>query len=267
VPEVRRDFLERVRFRLAAQFEEEIEDCTLLLQQLEAMCARLAAFLRSRQRGIQAFELSLHHRDLAPTRVILRFVTPVNQPEQIAAVIKEHLLRTPLPAPVRSARIRSGQLLDIQASTGCISFAAGACEFRERGPEEILRLLERLRARLGESALYRLEVIADHRPEKASGKYRDFSIRTGGTAAGIAICTRPLWLLDPPRPLEEQHGWPCHEGVLGIEGGPERIESGWWDGEDTMRDYYSARTPAGIRVWIYRNRRAPYGWFLHGFFG
>jgi len=51
--------------------------------------------------------------------------------------------------------------------------------------------------------------------------------------------------------------------------GPERIESGWWDGGDVRRDYFVARTPDAETVWIYRDHR--YGtddgeWFLHGLF-
>ena len=49
--------------------------------------------------------------------------------------------------------------------------------------------------------------------------------------------------------------------------GPERIESGWWDGADVRRDYFIAENPRGETVWIYRDHR--YGiddgeWFLHG---
>ena len=51
--------------------------------------------------------------------------------------------------------------------------------------------------------------------------------------------------------------------------GPERIESGWWDGADVRRDYFVAESPRGETVWIYRDHR--YGiddgeWFLHGVF-
>jgi protein ImuB len=75
-----------------------------------------------------------------------------------------------------------------------------------------------------------------------------------------------VWLLAMPQPLAggEQ---PRYEGRLEIEDGPERIESGWWDGHDVRRDYYVARTPAGTRLWIFRERRAGGGWFLHGVFG
>jgi protein ImuB len=51
--------------------------------------------------------------------------------------------------------------------------------------------------------------------------------------------------------------------------GPERIESGWWDGADIRRDYFVADTHEGATAWIYRDHR--YGvedgeWFLHGLF-
>ena len=39
------------------------------------------------------------------------------------------------------------------------------------------------------------------------------------------------------------------------------------DGADVQRDYYVARTPAGARLWIYRDCAGERGWFLHGFFG
>ena len=48
--------------------------------------------------------------------------------------------------------------------------------------------------------------------------------------------------------------------------GPERIESGWWDGNDVARDYFVARNPAQSLLWIYRERREGGGWYLHGFF-
>jgi protein ImuB len=60
---------------------------------------------------------------------------------------------------------------------------------------------------------------------------------------------------------------PRYEGALELEEGPERIESGWWDGRDVQRDYYVARTQAGTRLWVFRERAAEGRWFLHGVFG
>ena len=80
------------------------------------------------------------------------------------------------------------------------------------------------------------------------------------------LSARPAWLLARPQPLEGGDR-PCFEGPLVIEDDPERIESGWWDGHDVRRDYYVARNPGGVRLWIFRERSAAGGWFLHGVFG
>jgi protein ImuB len=73
---------------------------------------------------------------------------------------------------------------------------------------------------------------------------------------------RPVWLLDAPLPLD---------GGLLLEQGPERIESGWWDGNGVARDYYiarqvgtAARVP-GARLWVFQERHSK-RWYLHGVF-
>ena len=54
---------------------------------------------------------------------------------------------------------------------------------------------------------------------------------------------RPLWLLPRAQPLRDPR--------LRIVSGPERLESGWWDGEDARRDYYVLETSQGQRAWAY----------------
>ena len=78
---------------------------------------------------------------------------------------------------------------------------------------------------------------------------------------------RPVWLVEPPQRIAEIGGKPHHDGPLTLVAGPERIESGWWDGEAVTRDYFIARTEARALVWIFRERGLPLGWFLQGYFG
>ena len=61
-------------------------------------------------------------------------------------------------------------------------------------------------------------------------------------------------------------GQPVWEGPLLLEHGPERIESGWWDGGDVRRDYYRASNPRGAMLWVYQDLRSQ-DWYLHGVFG
>jgi protein ImuB len=78
---------------------------------------------------------------------------------------------------------------------------------------------------------------------------------------------RPLWLLNAPLPLDVQDGRPHLDGALELEPDAERIESGWWDGNDVRRDYFVACDAAGARLWVYRELSADGGWWLHGVFG
>jgi protein ImuB len=83
--------------------------------------------------------------------------------------------------------------------------------------------------------------------------------------AGAPTMPRPLWLLSEPAALAP--AWHVDPWIL--RDGPERIESGWWDGGDVRRDYFVAEAPQGGLAWIYRDHRRGTDdgeWFLHGWF-
>ena len=49
--------------------------------------------------------------------------------------------------------------------------------------------------------------------------------------------SHPVWLLQDPEPLREHGSRPLLDGqALQLLSGPERIESGWWDGDLAERD-------------------------------
>jgi protein ImuB len=197
--------------------------------------------------------------------VRLRFVQPIGaQPQRMQALVRERLARLELPEPVRSVRLLSGPLLDLQSEP----VELFAHDRRESG-ENLPQLVERLRARLGHEAVHGLACVAEHRPEAAWRKAPSPGLRPISPARAGELrepspalyeVQRPLWLLEAPEP--------CDATRLELEDGPECIESGWWDGHDVARDYYVARNREGARLWIFRNRREtdPAGWFLHGWF-
>jgi len=50
--------------------------------------------------------------------------------------------------------------------------------------------------------------------------------------------------------------------AMALLAGPERIESGWWDGADMARDYFVARAANEALLWIYRERSPAGAWYL-----
>ncbi len=63
-----------------------------------------------------------------------------------------------------------------------------------------------------------------------------------------SLMPRPVWLLAEPVPLAAADLHQLQQGSLVLEMGPERIESGWWDGNGVARDYYGARPAQGGAV-------------------
>jgi protein ImuB len=252
----RRAFVPRVRFRERRDFETEIDQVAYLEKALEPLIADCAGFLRRRQAGIQRLELRLRHRQAPPTRVRLGFASVTSEARRLADVLTQQLSRLVLTAPVRALELVSGALQPL-SGVSCDAFVGTG----GLGPDSAAELVERLRARLGERAVYGVSTRPEHRPEAAWRRVHELPLAAAphGAAAGdAAVMPRPLWLLDEPR------HWPRGAALAPLDA-PERIESGWWDGRGVARDYYRVRAARGVKLWVFQERHTK-RWYLHGLF-
>lgn len=263
----------RARYAGRVDLDHELEDHERILQALQPLLAELERFLRKRQRGITALQCRFHHYRAAPTRCALRLAAPEASAARLLTLLRERLATLALPEPVRRCELRGGALSERPLASQSL-WSAGEHGHAPTG--EMPALVEHLRARLGAEAVYGLQRVSEHRPERAwQKKGTDLFIdpakaRAAGTPAinrSVPFFPRPLWLLAAPELLEQQRGRPRRQGPLELLAGPERIESGWWDGADVARDYYLARDARGSRLWIYRDLAGPRHWFLHGVWG
>lgn len=257
--------------RFAVRFEPSFETTRTdaLLRELQPHLLELQRFLLQRQRGITALLLLLEHRRQPSTRVLLRLAAPEHLAQRLSALLAERLSRVALPGPVRRVALRSGPLW--QAALG----NANLWQPGEQGGGATAQMpgfLHTLRARLGDQAVQGLALRPDHRPERLS-QVAEPQLQFAG-AADLAAPPwssdrRPLWLLPAPQPLQQDaSGWPVCDGQrLRLLAGPERLETGWWDGQDIRRDYYMAADAAEVRLWVFRERDGQRRWFLHGPFG
>ena len=209
----------------------------------------LAAYLSGRDGGVLRFTIALEHEDHADTDVVVGLLAAERDPARLFDLARSRLERTAIPAPIRALRLLARELPPF--------VPAGRDLFDDRPPQAMPwdALRDRLRARLGSDAVHQLATHADPRPEQAMRR----SAMLKKEPAALVLPPRPTWLL--PRPV------PLHDTQLEIVAGPERIESGWWDGGDVRRDYYVLRTSQGQRAWAFRPAGRQDGpWLLHGWF-
>jgi protein ImuB len=258
-PDARPSFTPPSRFTAALPLPAPVHEAGALLFAARRLIAELCGLLAAGGNGVQRLCLTLAHEDHEDTQIALNLVAATRDPEHLVSVLRERLGRLHLARPATAIALASEALAPLPARS--LSFLPATGDHAET----VSRLIERLRGRLGDEAVHGLGLAADHRPEQAW--------RTGepgrAAAAGDPACRvpRPLWLLAVPQRLDASTDAPCYEGPLTLLAGPERIESGWWDGGDVTRDYFVARNPAQSLLWIYRERRGSSAWYLHGFFG
>lgn len=255
------------RFGQHLALPAETDDSEALLFPAHRLLLELEGFLRRHDAGARRLAWTLIHERLheppPPTRLDIGLAAPQRDPRHLLTLLREHLSRVALAHPVAGLALEVDDLETLLPATPAIDGA------QQAPAEDWPQLVEKLRARLGEEAVHGLCCFADHRPECAWRACAPGE-ETDAASAPPPAPHRPLWLLAEPLALQPRgpRALPAlaGEAPLALLQGPERIESGWWDGGDAARDYYVARDGACARYWIYRERRGARRWFLHGYF-
>jgi protein ImuB len=256
-PSPRHFFTPPAQFSARLELPSPVANSEALLFAAKRLLIQLAGFLVSRNGGIQRYILKFEHEKRAPSSVEIGLVAPTRDAERLVLLARERLAAFVLPEPAAAIAVEADEILALAAETHHLF------PDRVNAPGEWEKLVERLRARLGTRAVHGLASCSEHRPE-----YAWRIAEPGTTNAAPEYGPRPLWLLENPQPLAETGDRPHdRHGPLALIAGPERIESGWWDGNDVQRDYFIAHAANQATLWIYRERRRPGGWYLHGIFG
>ncbi|KTB70742.1 MULTISPECIES: DNA polymerase Y family protein [Pseudomonas] len=234
-------------FDVRIELNFDVESHQALLFPLKRLIADLALFLAGRDSGVQRFSLHLEHVEGPETVVPVGLLSAERDASMLFELARGRLEQVLVASPVRAVRLLAQDLPDFVPAHRQL--------FDERVQQTLPweQLRERLRARLGDESVNGLRAQADHRPECAWQPHS-----TSKPVLPAKGCMRPGWLLREPQPL------PLH--ATRIVAGPERIESGWWDGGDVRRDYYLVETSNGQRAWAYRSVGEQGELLLHGWF-
>jgi len=235
------------RFDVRIELNFDVQSHQALLFPLRRLTGDLSAFLCGRDSGVQRFDLHLEHAQAPDTVIKVGLLSAEREPAMLFELARGRLEQVQVTSPVRGFRLVAQDLP---------VFVPQRQDLFDDRPQQTLpweQLRERLRARLGDEAVQGLRFHADHRPECAWQAASDKNL-----CPTLHRVQRPGWLLSEPTLLAE-HG-------VNILMGPERIESGWWDGADIRRDYYLIQTRAGQQGWAFRNVGQSDGLWLQGWF-
>ena len=252
IPDPREPFVPPSRFEGSLALPAEVIAAEPLLFAARRLLLELEGHLAARGEGAGEVRLALLHREGRATRIDVGLVSPARDPAHLLGLLRERLAATRIPEPVSAVALSVENVLPLSPGNREL-WQEKARDVEEAWPE----LVERLRARLGERAVQGIAVAAEHRPELSF--LRTALSRSVEPWVPPRFGLRPFWLLARPAPL-------AREGVTLLLG-PERIESGWWDGNDVRRDYFVAEDARGSRLWIFRERDGERRWYLHGIFG
>lgn len=221
---------------------------------LEDLARRTLAVLAACSRAASGVELSFLHEDGAPTRFEVRLASPITQARALLGVLRERLDRLDLGRPVVAVDLRVLDAALVVEKQGDLFSPRDAGE-----AEDLACLIGRLEGRLGARHVCRAELVAEHRPERAVN-WQPADNALAPDPAALAPGRRPTRLLESPRPLEPEQVARLRR-VLG----PERIETGFWDGAEVRRDYWIVADEAFRESWIFEDLDSG-RWFLHGVF-
>src|SRR6266849_6153788 len=271
LPDARALFVAPERYHGQLELPSPVEETEALLFAVRRLVVELAGFLHGRGAGVTRMRFDLVHEDVPPTSIVIGLAA-TRQIEHMQNVLRERLSRLQLPDRVEAIRLASEETAPLAGKEGELFQGSG------KDGEAGTQLVERLRARLGEHAVHALALHADHRPERAQGSAQGTKASARATQASARASlaaastgrdarstsrvfpVRPLWLFAEPRPLGAEPA----SAELKLLSGPERIESGWWDGNEIGRDYFVGRDAEGAEVWLYRDRGGQ--WFVQGVF-
>lgn len=238
----------------------DITDIQVLQHPLKHQLSLLETFLRQREQVCTRIHLRLHQRNVQPLEVMVGSAQGEYQAHKWLELTQLTLGKYRLTEPVYGLTLRAEQFQEKTAQS--VDLFTGP-----QGQQTSHQLVSVLQARLGPEQVTGLAHGDDFRPERASvycpaltPALTPAEIPAEPGFHGAPLLLRPTLLLPEPRALAEP---------VAIIHGPERIDTGWWDQAEQVRDYYIAHNQAGQWCWLFRtpgaNDSAP-RWFIHGYF-
>ena len=271
-------------FDARLELPHRVDDAGALVAGARRLLLQLAGWLAARHSGVTAFTLHWAHDAMRSRgageggQLTVRTAEPTRGVEHLTRLLAEHLARVTLAAPVGDLRLVADDVRPLAPRS-----ASWLPDDPQAEGETLSHALERIAVRLGPERVQRPVLVDDHRPEhmcrwQAAGQAlprRPSAL--DGHDAEIAFgpgLPQPAFVLPQPLKLRVRQHRPLYQGELQLLLGPQRVEGGWWDRDETtghtrhaVRDYWVAASAQAGLLWVFQTRLADEpAWYLHGLF-
>ena len=271
-------------YRAHATFVEPILSQGHVLIAATRLLEKLCIDLADAEAGARVLRLVLFGVDGDVQSLDLGLATASRDPRHIASLIGLRLDRLQLDSGFGF----EAAALQVVVAEPLTAQQSGLAMGEEHvAPDGLACLVDRLQQRLGSGAVYQLQPVESHIPERSEraipvtfGKAK-VRVLTQDAAENNPSAPRPLLLLPRPEAAEvtalipdgppRRFRW---RGVLhqvAAAEGPERISPEWWHRTGAAeRDYFRVQDTDGRRFWLYRDGLYGQGieprWYVHGLF-
>jgi protein ImuB len=269
---MREDTIARIaspsRFSERLDLLDPTDEASRILFAAKRLLDLAEADLVARDRGVEEVRLACGLVDGGQASFVLRPSRPTRQARTFLRLLEQKIEREKLASPVSDLHLFFERTVPLHETQHLL--------FEEdpgfQDSEETLDLKDRLTVRMGENRVQGALLVDDHRPERAFRLVRPGE--EGRRGQVMPRGARPLEIFPRPEPITVESdlwGRPVAilsgalKGDLRVVRGPERIECGWWDGQDVQRAYFEVEAKNGSHLWLFRDARTG-AFFSHGAF-
>jgi len=248
-------------FHDSIQFDYPITNSAQLIPPMEYLLQNLSRYLCNRQRQCQSIDWVL--MDIYHHKQQLEVHTSENQNQWplLLELSRIQLDAQTLNFEVDTLELRCRNSMPLQASSHSLHFDGDTSARRDKLNHDFTVTTAKLKARLGEDALFKIACTDRHIPEQSQKKVT-IANNTKPSPTPTPTAVRPSWLFEPPLPIQQRQQYLFWRGRLELLQGPERIEGDWWQ-SPTARDYFIARRDDHLRLWIFYDQLNK-SWFVQG---
>lgn len=257
-------------YRVKRDLEQGVSQPEFIEQLCSELLRELLDLLAPKQLGTRHLQCTFLLEDQTSELLCVHLRDATNDMDHIGDLLRIKKERLQLASPMIGLHMEATELAPIDPAQQEL-FSKGNQEARQ-----FSMFVNRLASRLGQDAVLAASIVPTPIPEQAvqwwpatdesSMDRRDYLSR-------FHALDRPTTLFSRPRPIEvivvTPEGFPTSffwnrtRFDITVLSEPERMESGWWDGESICRDYHWVATATGQWLWIFQRLQDRF-WFWHG---